>query len=149
VVYTALKLFPVYMEAFTVESAVSSLETDKNEEFSGPSAVRSALIKRFSINNVTAVPMDDISVTREDQVYMVDVDYEVRIPFIKNINLIVSFENHAEVSARLHPLSSGFVTSWITVSRSPSCCNGRCAIAVLAVTIMNGWSFSATPSSVT
>lgn len=100
VVYTALKLFPVYMEAFTVKSSVASLETDKNQEFSGPSAVRQALSKRFGINNITTVSLDDISVTSEKGMFIVDVDYEVRIPYFRNINLLLTFENHAEVPSR-------------------------------------------------
>jgi hypothetical protein len=99
VVFTVLKLFPVYMESFTVASSVKALETS-GEEYTGASAVRESLRKKMSFNNVTAVEKDDISVTREDQTYMVDVNYEVRIPFIKNVNLILSFENHAEVPAR-------------------------------------------------
>jgi hypothetical protein len=100
VVYTALKLFPVYMEAFTVESSVASLETDKNQEFSGPSAVRQALSKRFQINNISTVSLDDISVTSEKGMLLVDVDYEVRIPYFRNINLLLTFTNHAEVPSR-------------------------------------------------
>jgi hypothetical protein len=100
VVYTVLKLFPVYMEAFTVESSVMGLETDKNQEYMGAMSVRQALSRRFSINNVTTVSLDDISVTRENQIYMVDVNYEVRIPFFQNISLLLTFENHAEVPAR-------------------------------------------------
>lgn len=99
VVLTTLKLFPVYMEAFTVESAVKGLEK-KGEEYMGVLAVRDSLMKNFGINNVTLVKQDDIRITREDQVYMVDVDYEVRIPYIKNISLVLTFQNHAEVPAR-------------------------------------------------
>jgi hypothetical protein len=99
VVYTTLKLFPIYMEAFTVEASVEGLTTDKNKEYAGPMSVRSGVIKRLSINNVSTVSLDDIVVIREDKMYIVDVDYEVRIPFISNIDLVLSFENHAEVPA--------------------------------------------------
>ena len=98
VVFTALKLFPVYMEAFTVESSVESLETDKSREYNSPMQVRSGIIKRFAINNVSLVEVDDVVVVREDQLYIVDVDYDVRIPYIGNIDLVIKFENHAEVA---------------------------------------------------
>jgi hypothetical protein len=99
VVLTALKLFPVYMESFSVASSVEAMNSAQ-EEYSGAMAVRIALLKKLGFNNVQNVTKDDISVTRENQVYMIDVNYEVRIPYIKNINLVVSFENHAEVPAR-------------------------------------------------
>lgn len=100
VVMTTLKLFPVYMESLTIESSVQGLEDDKNAEYMGVLSVRKALLKRFGINNVTIVTKDDISVVREDQTYLVDVNYEVRIPYMANIELVLTFENHGEVAAR-------------------------------------------------
>ncbi len=99
VVYTALKLFPVYMDAFTIESSVKGLETDR-QEFSGAMSVRQAVLKRFGMNNVVSASAEDIVVKRVNQMFEVDVDYEVRIPFFKNIDLLVSFENHAEIPIR-------------------------------------------------
>ncbi len=100
VAFTTLKLFPVYMENFTINSSVESLASEAGQQFSGPLEIRNSLMKRFGMNNVTQVKYDDISVIREGSFYYVDVDYEVRVPFIKNIDLLVSFTNHAEVSAQ-------------------------------------------------
>ncbi len=99
-VFTILKLFPVYMENFTIRSSVESLQNDSAKEYMGAMDIRNALMKRFSMNNVSQVSHEDISVIREGQNYYVNVDYEVRVPFIKNISLVVSFTNHAEVTAR-------------------------------------------------
>lgn len=98
--FTTFKLFPVYMENFTIRSSLESMEGETGKEYLGAIAVRDAVNRRFGINNVTQVGLEDISITRDGQVYNVDVDYEVRIPFISNISLVVSFTNHAEVSAR-------------------------------------------------
>lgn len=100
VTFTTLKLFPVYMENFTIRASVESLQNEADQQYLGVLAVRTALLKRLSMNNVTQVSAEDISITRDGQVYSVDVDYEVRVPFIKNISLLVSFANHAEVAAR-------------------------------------------------
>ena len=59
--------------------------------------MRSAVLNRFSINNLTVVNHEDVVVKRDDELYIVDVNYEVRIPYIKNIELVLSFKNHAEV----------------------------------------------------
>lgn len=98
--FTTFKLFPVYMENFTIRSSLESMEGETGKEYLGAISVRDAVNRRFGINNVTQVGLDDISITRDGQIYNVDVDYEVRIPFISNISLVVSFTNHAEVSAR-------------------------------------------------
>jgi hypothetical protein len=98
--YTVLKLFPVYMENFTISSSLESLEQDPVKEYIGVGSVRSAVLKRFGMNNVHQVSVDDVIVIREGQFYNVDVDYEVVIPFFKNISLLVTFKNHAEVSVQ-------------------------------------------------
>ncbi len=100
VVFTTLKLFPVYMENFTISSSLESLESEPGKQFAGAMDIRHALMKRFGMNNVRQVTRDDISVTREGQIYYVDVDYDVRVPYIKNISLLVSFTNHVEVDAQ-------------------------------------------------
>ncbi len=99
VVFTALKLFPAYEENFSVESSIRSLESDRGQTYSGSRAVKGALMKRFSFNNVTMVSGDDIGVVRKDNVYEVKVDYEVRVPYFKNISLLLNFSHSAEVPA--------------------------------------------------
>lgn len=100
VTFTILKLFPVYMENYAIRSSVESLANEGGREFHGVMEIRNSLLKRFGMNNVTQVSYDDISVIREGQIYYVDVDYEVKVPFIKNISLLVGFANHAEVPAQ-------------------------------------------------
>ena len=99
VVFNVLKLLPVYTESFTVESAVTSFETDSGQTFNSPYAVMNALMKRLSINNVTIVTRDEVSVTRENNDYLLDVDYEVRLPYFKNIDLVLSFHHSARARA--------------------------------------------------
>ena len=99
VVLNGLKLFPIYAEAATVESAVRSIESDRLASYNGAMSVKSALFKRMAINNVASVTTDDVSVVRDGQDYVMNIEYEVRVPYFKNIDLILSFDHHAEVSA--------------------------------------------------
>ena len=96
-VFNGLKLFPVYAESATIESAVRSLESDRLANYTSPMSVKSALFKRMSINNVTFVTHEDIAVIRENNNFVVDAEYEVRIPYFQNIDLLFSFEHHAVV----------------------------------------------------
>lgn len=98
-VYTGLKLFPPYMTSFSVESSVRSLESDRGQTYNGVSAVKGSLFKKLRFNNVDTVTSDDIIVVRQDDFYVVDVDYEFRIPYFNNIELVISFTHHAEVPA--------------------------------------------------
>jgi hypothetical protein len=100
VVFTTLKLFPVYMEHFSIISSLESLEQERDKEYVGAAAVRTTLLKRFQMNNVSQAGGDDISIVRDGQIYRVEIAYEVRIPFISNISLLASFNETAEVPAR-------------------------------------------------
>jgi hypothetical protein len=100
VAFTTFKLFPVYMENFAIRSSLESMETERDTEYRGVVSVRNTLLRRFEINNVTQAKKDDISIIRDGQTYRIEVSYEVTIPFISNISLLVSFNNTAEVPAQ-------------------------------------------------
>jgi hypothetical protein len=97
-VFVTLKLLPIYMEDFSVGSAVSSLESDP-EEFRGALTVRNSLFKRFDMNNISRIEKENISIIRQDQEYLISVNYEVEVPFVGNITLILRFEHSAVVKA--------------------------------------------------
>jgi len=100
VVFVILKLFPVYMDDMSLKSSLESMAKDTTVEYSAAIDVRSTVIKNLGLNNITQVSLDDISVKRDGDIYNINIDYEVRVPFIKNIDLAISFTNHAEVRAR-------------------------------------------------
>ena len=99
VVLNGLKLFPIYAEAATVESAVRSIESDKLASYTGAMSVKNALFRRMAINNVSTIRHEDVSVIRDGRIYVLNIEYEVRVPYFQNIDLIFSFDHHAEVSA--------------------------------------------------
>lgn len=98
-VFNVLKLLPVYLESFAIESSVTSMESEgKAEFFSSAMEVKNTLRRRLSMNNVTVLePQEDISVVREGNYYLISVDYEVRVPYMSNIELLVSFKHDARV----------------------------------------------------
>jgi hypothetical protein len=98
--FTTLKLFPAYMQNFNVKGSLKSIEADRSQEYLGAVAVRDRVLKRLDINDVTQVDKEDIRIKRDGGLYLIDIDYEVRIPFMSNISLLIEFKNHAEVSAR-------------------------------------------------
>lgn len=92
-----LRLFPVYIEHMAVTSSLESLAGEK--EPMGASEIRTKLMKRFEINDVENVTRKDIKIESARGVYQVNIAYEVRTPFISNIDFVVSFDDHAEVRA--------------------------------------------------
>ena len=98
-VFTTLKLFPVYAESLTVESTIKGIEEEVDTKYTSALNLRNTVLRRFSINNIKTVTQDDVTVQLNNYTYVVDVDYEVRVPYIKNIDLVLSFNYQAEVAA--------------------------------------------------
>jgi len=95
----AIRLVPVYLESFSVQKSVMSVVEEAKHKPHTPLQMRDLMMKRLNINNVTVVGKDDIVIRRDGFFYKIVVDYEVRTPFIKNIDFVVKFENHGEVPA--------------------------------------------------
>lgn len=99
--FTTLKLFPVYLEDFSIRSSLESLEADATQEYRGALSVRDAVLKRFDVNDVRRVGKDDLSIIRDGNAYQVNVQYEVIVPFISNVSLLIRFNHNATVRASI------------------------------------------------
>jgi hypothetical protein len=96
----ALKLVPIYIESFTVGSVISDL---KNEPGIGSKTTReitSIVNKRFDINTITNVSVDDIYIEKLGGTMTISAEYEVRKPMLGNVDIVVSFNKKVEVDAR-------------------------------------------------
>ena len=87
----AIKIIPIYLENFNIVSSLKSLQGEvKTGVASGD--VKTLLLRRFQINDVTSVSKKDIKVVRKGSKTTVIVDYEVRKPLFGNIAVVVSFD---------------------------------------------------------
>lgn len=93
-----LKLLPVYMEDMSIDSVLKEVG-ETGESYSSSRELRTAILRRFDVNNIKRLGREDIVIDRDGGVYDVSIDYEVRIPFVSNIDLMLKFENHARVPA--------------------------------------------------
>jgi hypothetical protein len=92
------KLAPVYLEHFAVVSSLKSMETEIGMQAKSPSELKRLLQKRFEINDIKRVTQDDVIVKRQGKSTLITVAYEVQIPLISNINLLVSFDDTAHLN---------------------------------------------------
>lgn len=81
---------PAYYDNYTIDKIIVSLFRDGRansiEDF------KRGLSDRFQINNIRDKTPDDFDYKFDDKKLIVDVDYEVRKPFIGNVDLIVHFK---------------------------------------------------------
>ncbi len=92
-----IKLFPIYMEHFSVSSHLKSLVNENNMASKSDQEIFDMLRKRFDIDDVSHVADDDIFIERaKDGLVTVAVEYEVRTTAFGNVDMVVSFSDEVE-----------------------------------------------------
>ena len=92
-ILVASKLMPHYLDNRFAVSALQSLAD--NPEFPQMSVreVKTALKKRFGINNVRGKPAESVKVAKASGNVIVTLEYEERIHFLHNIDVVLKFHN--------------------------------------------------------
>lgn len=96
-VLVLLKLFPVYMEHFNVTTSLNSLADESNIKEMKSSEIKAMLTRRFSINDVTSVNRDNITVKKGKSDMTIDIIYEVRKPMVGNIDIVIYFSDQITI----------------------------------------------------
>jgi hypothetical protein len=90
----AIKIVPLYMTNFTIASIIDNLAVEAAAKGYNRSGINDRLAKRFSTNNVTAITPKDVSIQLSDDEVTLDANYEERVAFVFNIDVVVRFENN-------------------------------------------------------
>ena len=94
-----LKVAPTYMEYGSVRGVLSSLQDSPAEDIATPLQIREAIMRRLQISSVYSVERNDISIERlGPNSYKVGIAYEVRKPFLGNVDIVVYFDREIELS---------------------------------------------------
>ncbi|WP_347332149.1 DUF4845 domain-containing protein [Marinimicrobium locisalis] len=100
VVFTAFKVVPPYAENRYISSALKSLAKNNPDLFSlSPSQIRSQLTKFYTVNNVRTEGRKNIDIDKHASRVVITIAYEERIDFVRNIDLVFSFNNQLDSSA--------------------------------------------------
>jgi hypothetical protein len=92
--FLVLKLAPVYIEHFGVTSSLASMENDSLHGRS-ISELRTLLDKRLRINDVHRVNAADADIKTKPRMTTIRLAYEVQVPLMSNIDLLVTFDDQA------------------------------------------------------
>ncbi|ADE13900.1 conserved hypothetical protein [Nitrosococcus halophilus Nc 4] len=95
-----LRLFPLYVEYFSVKTSLEGLAKQSELHEMSHAEIRNILLRRLDINEVDRVSKENIDIAKTRNTLTVAVDYEVRTPFLGNIDLVVHFNRAIEVPAR-------------------------------------------------
>lgn len=98
--YMAMRLIPMYVEYFGVLKSMDQLRQDPRAATMALNEVRAELSLKFSTQYVddTSVPPTAISLKKEAGASTLRVNYEKRVPFIYNIDLVATFDKSINLS---------------------------------------------------
>lgn len=97
-VFIALKMFPVYMESFKINSAMESLKNEAGLAAKPGGIIAKQLLKRLAVDDVTMVTKNEISVQKSGGNAVVFIEYEVVTPLFSNISILHEFEKEVELA---------------------------------------------------
>ena len=86
----AFRLVPVYLNAQNLSGIMSAVV--ENAESTSQSDVRRAVARQFRVESVDVVDREDFEVVQEDGESYLVLEYEHRVAYLGNIDLVVSFD---------------------------------------------------------
>lgn len=98
VVYSAIRLTPIYLNHMKVANAVKqAADESRGETTVSPAAVRASISRRFDIESINHPTMDDIRVARDGNEWVIEANYERTAPLFAGIQLLVTFDQRVVI----------------------------------------------------
>lgn len=98
VLYMAIRVVPIYLNHMKVASAMSqAADESRGETNVSPQAVRRSIERRLDIEGVAYPTMQDITVARDGDNWVIEVAYDQVAPLFGDINLLVAFDKRVVV----------------------------------------------------
>ena len=93
-----IRIVPVYIDNFTLSQVIGALgEREGARRVETERDVREYLKKRVQMEDLEGVNVSEMDINYGDQLLTVDYEYEVRTPFMGNIDAVITFEHHHEM----------------------------------------------------
>ena len=95
----AMRLFPIYMENFSVTTHLKNLATDSASKGKSDVEILGKLKRSFQIDDVKNVKDEHVFIERnKDGGVVVAVEYEVRTSGVGNVDMVVKFSDEVEIN---------------------------------------------------
>lgn len=100
-IISAIKVFPMYMDHWTVEEALQDvLEDAASQGNVSKSKLRSMLFRRLEVNRIDFLSEEDISFERTKTSLSATLDYERRSSLLGNMDIVLKFPEITLQAAR-------------------------------------------------
>lgn len=95
-----VKLFPVYYKGLTTKSIVEDVATEMNGKQPNKKQLWNKIQKRFSIDSIKGIGKEDFVFEQAKNSIEFGLDYEVRVPLIANIDVVVKFDQQEVINTK-------------------------------------------------
>lgn len=98
-----MRILPMYQEYFSVVSILDGMEEELENNKMTKAQANQMLMRRFNTGYVSSVQKENIEISRgrnQTNVTRIAIDYEVRVPFIAQIDLIGHFQKEIDVEPK-------------------------------------------------
>ena len=98
--YVGMKLFPMYQEYYSVQSAMKGLANEPGVADMDPAKVQDLFFRRLYINYSENVKPQNVKFERMEGGWKMRVNYEVRRPLVGNLDVVGKFDRTQELTRR-------------------------------------------------
>ena len=96
--YVGMKLFPMYQEYYSVQSAMKGLANEPGVADMDPAKVQDLFFRRLYINYSENVKPQNVKFERTEGGWKMRVNYEVRRPLVGNLDVVGRFDSTQELT---------------------------------------------------
>lgn len=93
----AIRLVPVYIEAYSIGSVLSDMESESRMSAGSRGELRDTFSRRLQVNDIESVGSSDLEFREVAGGVEMFVEYEVRVDLLGNIDLVASFRRDAVI----------------------------------------------------
>jgi hypothetical protein len=98
--YVAMKLVPMYSEYYAVKQALKGLASEPGIADRDPAKIQDLFFRRLYISYAEDVKPEHVKITRVDNGWKMDVNYEVRKPMIANLDVVGKYSASEHLTRR-------------------------------------------------
>ncbi len=93
-----IRVVPAYIDDFTLNQVIGSMEDSRPyQQAETVGDVRDLLRKRIQMENIDSVDVSEIDMERDGDTLHLRFSYEVRSPFMGNIDTVIQFDHQHEL----------------------------------------------------
>jgi hypothetical protein len=97
VLYAGVRLVPVYLNYMKIARTMEQVGADAKGDSPDPAAIRVALDRHWTIEDITEVQPKDIEVVKDENGVSLHVAYDHAVPYLANISLLAHFEKSVKI----------------------------------------------------